>query len=226
MSTASARLDPLTGLLLVATAAFALLVYYQLEGRPDQDWTAPVAEARSSAKPSPPPPAPAFVMPPQETYTDVLARPPFVEGRQPSKGGGPAREPGPPIGAVLVGIVVGPESRHALIGHSDAARVTRVREGQEIDGWSVESIRHDRLVLKRGDVVSTIKFRETATGANASTTALLRPVQAAQPSVSQMAAPSSGEPRPPSSAGLRPAPSTGQSRRPADQQSQRPTGQR
>jgi hypothetical protein len=226
MSAAAARLDPVTGLLLVGTAAFALLVYHQLEARSDQDLTSPAAEARSSAKASPPPPAPTFVMPRRETYADVLARPPFVEGRQPSKGGGPAREPGPPIGAVLVGIVVGPESRHALIERGDAARVTRVREGQEIDGWSVESIRHDKLVLKRGDAVSTIKFRENATGASVAQTGLVRPAQAAPTAVPQIAAPSSGEPRPTSSAGLRQATSTGQGRRQADQQSQRPNGQR
>jgi hypothetical protein len=112
-----------------------------------------------------------FTMPPIAAYAEVLARPPFAETRRPpppaSRIDYPAR-----LGGALVGVIIGPAGRHALVEHGEPARLTRVVEGQEIDGWTIRSILRDRIILLRDEASGELKIKDRA---SSSGTAQLAP---------------------------------------------------
>ena len=54
-------------------------------------------------------------------------------------------------GLTLVGTVVSGGAPSALIKRADAARATRVLEGEALGSWVVEAIRRDSVVLSSGD---------------------------------------------------------------------------
>src|SRR5262245_18393399 len=83
----------------------------------------------------------SFTMPPIGGLAEVLARPLFsatrrapVEGKQ----GTTARAP-----FALVGLVLSADGHHALIEHGQPARLARVAEAQELEGWIIETILPD-----------------------------------------------------------------------------------
>ena len=128
----------------------------------------PVLEPTANAAVQPdhaplPPPAeePSFAMPPLSSYAEVLARPVFSEGRRPPSTPTVAAEE-PQLSSVrLVGVVVSASARHALIEHGQPPRLERIIQGQEIDGWAVEAIKTDRVVLRRGDSRIEVKAKDT-----------------------------------------------------------------
>ena len=82
---------------------------------------------------------------------EILGRPLFSPSRQPAEAApeqvfetpkGPPKMP-----ARLEGVSIRPEAREALF-EREAAKPIAVKEGQEIDGWTVASILPDQVVLK------------------------------------------------------------------------------
>ncbi|MGF1615002.1 MAG: hypothetical protein ACFCVA_14145 [Gammaproteobacteria bacterium] len=102
---------------------------------------------------------PQFSLPPIETFFETLARPLFYEARQPPEL--PAEDDDDPRAQaetlaegdiVLSAIVLASDQRFALLQTTpQKPNLIRVEEGQEVAGWSVETIRNDSLVLKKGD---------------------------------------------------------------------------
>jgi hypothetical protein len=94
-------------------------------------------------------------------YSEVVERPLFY----------PTRRSLPPIAAeengstnlTLIGTVMSGDSRRALIRHKQGSRVERVLEGQDIDGWTVESIQGDRVLLRQRDTRLSLKVSARAT---------------------------------------------------------------
>jgi hypothetical protein len=106
----------------------------------------------------------SFTMPPPGTFAEVLARPLFS----------PARRPGAQAGALaasssftLVGIVLAPEDRRALLGVGQPMKIVRVREGQDIGGWVVEAILPNKVIVRRADLREEVKAKDFARGASA-----------------------------------------------------------
>jgi hypothetical protein len=99
---------------------------------------------------SPPeiPNAPSFTMSPAAAFVEVLARPLFSRTRRP-----PAQVGQLPASSslTLVAIVISDDERHALLGSGQPLKTTRVREGDEIAGWTVEAIRPDKVIVRRAD---------------------------------------------------------------------------
>jgi hypothetical protein len=92
---------------------------------------------------------PRFSMPPLSDYSEVVARPLFSSTRKPSPPQSTAANPSEATNLILVGTILG-ETRHALIRHRQTSSVVeRIVEGQNVDGWTVESILSDRVVLRR-----------------------------------------------------------------------------
>jgi len=132
----------------------------------------PMTSASVAAPVSPAAPAPAsdsgpiFVMPPLSSFADVLARPLFSETRRRPKAGTASDDK--PADFTLVGIVISPTERHALLSHGTPAQLAHVAVGQSIDGWTVTAIEPSRVLLAQGG-------RETEIGTGK------KPVEPAKP---------------------------------------------
>jgi hypothetical protein len=62
----------------------------------------------------------------------------------------------------LVGVVLTAKERHALLEHGQPPHLDRVAEGQEVDGWTLEAVQLDRVVLRRGDNRVEVKAKDKA----------------------------------------------------------------
>jgi type II secretory pathway component PulC len=108
------------------------------------------------------PVAVAFQMPPIEDFSETLDRPLFSKIRRP-----PAPEPDAPapepekkqtVKVRLAGVVISPRERVALVQEPRVKEITRLREGQEIEGWVLERILPDRIVLRFGELREEVKI--------------------------------------------------------------------
>jgi len=112
----------------------------------------PMTPASIAAPASPPAPAldsgPVFIMPPLSSFADVLARPLFSETRRRPKAG--AARDDKPADFTLVGIIISPTERHALLSHGTPAQLEHLAVGQSIDGWTVTAIEPSRVLLAQG----------------------------------------------------------------------------
>lgn len=139
--------------------ALGATIYRELD-RSDFDSAASAAPAQPAPRTAPIEPAPRFTMPPLRDYAEVVARPLFSETRRPPPpevSRGPAAQPS---SFTLVGIVVSDRERHALIEHGQPPRIDRVVEGQELDGWIVDTILPGKVVVRRADAQEEIKPKD------------------------------------------------------------------
>ena len=118
--------------------------------------TAAVEPAKIPALPA----ARAFQMPPIEDFGETLDRPLFSKIRRPPASDAPAEEPEKKrkVKVRLAGVVISPKERVALVQGTRGRDITRLREGQEIEGWVLESILADRIVLRFGEVREEVKI--------------------------------------------------------------------
>lgn len=106
-------------------------------------------------------PSTRFSLPPLARYQEVTARPLFSETRRPpleSAAAGDAQS----AAFVLIGIVISPASRYALIAHGRPLHTDRAIVGQQLDGWTVRSILPDRVIFARADHSLELKPRDAA----------------------------------------------------------------
>ena len=107
--------------------------------------------------------------PPIEQFHSVKDRPLFFEGRRPPAEyvpDAPAARPVKPVASVrppnasLSGVVkVGDTTYVLLQGVGKEKGLVRTKVGEDVDGWKVESIQDDRVVLKNGDEKHEIPLR-------------------------------------------------------------------
>jgi hypothetical protein len=102
---------------------------------------------------------PAFTSPPLESLAEVVDRPLFAPARRTAPPPTSATSPSP-TGFALVGVVLSNGAAHALIEHGQPERMERLVEGEDIDGWSVESIRLDRVVLRRAELRADLRLAD------------------------------------------------------------------
>jgi general secretion pathway protein N len=126
-----------------------LLLCCGLSGAVYVGLTEPITPAGIAAPPPPHSPllidrGPGFSMPPLSAYADVVARPLFSSTRRPAA---QAALDDKPADFTLVGIVISPGERHALLRHGSPAQLEHVVEGQSVDGWTVTSIEPGRVLL-------------------------------------------------------------------------------
>jgi hypothetical protein len=138
-----------TALLALVCASLAVAIFLELEP-PLADPGARAAARREQKPVDPAASEPRFVMPSLNDFGEVLARPVFSETRRPAP---PEAATAPASSApfALVGVVVSPGERHVLIEHGQPPHIDRAAEGQELDGWTLETVELDRVVLRRGD---------------------------------------------------------------------------
>ncbi|MGO8914491.1 MAG: hypothetical protein ACLQJR_01125 [Stellaceae bacterium] len=141
----------------------AVLVATELAGAPDASTTAP-SPAAATTPPLPPLPA-AFRLPPLASYAEVAERPLFSATRQK-----PPAEPGQDLlgksgSFVLLGVVISEAGRAALVQHGHPVEIARVSEGQAVEGWTVQSILPDRVVLEHGATEYELKLKDVPAAA-------------------------------------------------------------
>jgi hypothetical protein len=143
-------------LLLALCIGITIVIYLEVnDAAPDLPVNAPTAAARNTAKNDGG--EPSFSMPPLRSYADVLVRPLFSATRRP-----PHDTPAviSSSGFTLVGIVKSSHESHALIEHGKPPHLDRVAEKQELDGWTVEAILEDRVLLRHADARLEVKAKD------------------------------------------------------------------
>lgn len=135
-------------------------------------WSAPLIVVTNAALAEPPdkpqakPPLIAFDPVPIDAFNAVFDRPVFNPDRAPFAGGAP--EPGADNDPAerssgggqsrLVGIVISNNTRIALFEGATGARPVRVKQGGRHQGWTVQKILSDQVVLERGGKTSVRKL--------------------------------------------------------------------
>jgi hypothetical protein len=111
----------------------------------------PAAASQLAAAPRQETAPSAFTMPPLASLREVVDRPLFSESRRPA----PAEAPKEPAAKLpiltLVGTFLSVDRRQALVERGQPPRAEWVSERQKLDGWTVEAIGPDRIVLVRTD---------------------------------------------------------------------------
>ncbi len=60
----------------------------------------------------------------------------------------------------LIGVVISADKRVALLRQRGSPEFLRVVEGQRAEGWLVEAILPDRVILADGDVIEVLELRD------------------------------------------------------------------
>lgn len=155
-------------LLLLGTAAFlglAVIEEARLLGDAAAIETGIVtgADAATVADPDPQAPAPEFVPAAFATFREVLDRPIFSPTRRPPRRAvtvtaeaAPPPDPGPEL--ELHGVVGMGSEEVALIAVGGAPSLRRVAVGDEIEGWHVEEIGAEGVLLRQGARTSRLRL--------------------------------------------------------------------
>lgn len=99
-------------------------------------------------------PTSPFRMPPPEHFAVIVERPLFQPSRRPPAeplAAAPAPRQPEPLTATLRGIVSNGGQRTALLWVQGHTKLLRLSGGEVHQGWRVEAIEEDRIVLRRGD---------------------------------------------------------------------------
>jgi len=136
-----------------------LTIIYDEIDRPEIEPAANAAPASAMPKPAEGALNPSFAILPVGEFAEVLARPLFSQTRRAPLEGKQAPTP-PASPFVLVGIVISADGRHALIEHGQPARLVRIAETQQLDGWIIEAILPGKVIVRLGDNREEVKLKE------------------------------------------------------------------
>lgn len=143
--------------LTLASAVLAGVVASQLGQAPEAP--APAIAPSSGVTKTGAPGSPEPYLPrPLESYGGIAERPLFSPSRRPSPSGAAAAGRSGHDSLMLAGVILSTSRRLAMLESKRAnGAVVVVREGQIVEGWSVESIAADRVVISHnGEVVELL----------------------------------------------------------------------
>jgi hypothetical protein len=117
-----------------------------------------VARGGAPAQAAAPDPSEPYLPRPIESYGGIAERPLFSPSRRPSPAGGGAAGRSGHDSLMLGGVILTTSKRLAMIeSKRGTGGVVVVREGQVVEGWSVDSIAADRVVISHnGEVVELL----------------------------------------------------------------------
>lgn len=103
---------------------------------------------------------PLFELPPIESFSETVERPLFLPDRRPpaieeTQEGADDVESGL---FTLVGIIVSPTQRIALVKVRGSQTVLQLSEGQQANGWTVLQIRPEEVIFESNDKTETIEL--------------------------------------------------------------------
>lgn len=149
-------------LLAALCALLAAGLWLEIQARPAEPGLSVARPAAVSAAAGAASSQPAFAMPPMRAFSEVLARPLLSQTRRPPRVA-TAQAPAP-SDLTLVGVITSMRERYALIRHGQPPKVDRVAPGQELEGWIVEEILLDRVILGRADAQSALRLKDAPPG--------------------------------------------------------------
>jgi len=101
-------------------------------------------------------------LPPLSEFDETIERPLFHPTRRPVLSAATAQPNRPPSslpgGYSLRGIVMTPAGRTALFQTQRDDEYLRVKKGEAIEGWTIDEINPDHVLVRQNDVVETWKF--------------------------------------------------------------------
>jgi general secretion pathway protein N len=102
-----------------------------------------------------------FVMNPADRYDEITERPLFNRSRRPEAG--QSTESAQAVESsssafVLTGVILAARQRIALMHTQSDPKVRRIREGQEIGGWTLEQIKSDRVIMRHDFSTEVVKL--------------------------------------------------------------------
>lgn len=102
----------------------------------------------------------------EDTYLDIVNHPLFLEGRLPVANDGGSDTPKPGVDKTnadlqlsLSGVVMTPDSLLALL-NDKAGKSYRAKKGEAVQGWEVEEVANDKIVISNGTEQRTIFLRD------------------------------------------------------------------
>jgi hypothetical protein len=102
-------------------------------------------------------PEPTFAPPPTEAFHEIEARPLFWASRRPiTAAGGFAAAPSD---LVLLGVVRDGKDAIAIVRHGQPPQLERLKEGAAVEGWMVNEVTLNGVLLVRGGAQAELKPR-------------------------------------------------------------------
>jgi hypothetical protein len=101
--------------------------------------------------------------PPEPDYSAISKRPLFIAGRrmpppapEPVAAAAPTTAPLPS----LVGIMIEPDKKMAVVKRVNDAKILSLEEGQSIDGWLLKDVKNSKITLESGSTQQTLALPE------------------------------------------------------------------
>jgi hypothetical protein len=137
------------------------------------------------------------------TFEEIVKRPLFFVTRRPAPPKAEAKvakeEPQPET-FDLIGVVISPDGRMALLRMIATKEVLRAVEGQNVGGWEVHAIKPTQVVLQRGDNNEVLRISDAAAPPDANGTSAPPPTHgSANASLAPNTPPPPSTPPPPAS---------------------------
>jgi hypothetical protein len=107
-------------------------------------------------------PVQPFQLPPPDQYGEIAAHPLFIATRQPEppppEEAAPEKPPaGPEKTPMLIGVLIAPGVTVALLRPEEPnAKVARVKPGESVGDWRLETILPNRVVLRKGQATQEL----------------------------------------------------------------------
>jgi hypothetical protein len=143
-------------LLSALCVALSVVIYSELVA-PDSPAVPQVAPKAQTVMPPPPS---IKTLPPIDAYAEVSQRPLFSPTRQPAPPQATPDTAGNVNGFFVTAIVLDGNQRVATIQHGRPPALARVVEGQTVEGWIVQSIQAEGVVLQRGGMAQELKLKD------------------------------------------------------------------
>jgi hypothetical protein len=150
----------LPSLMAGAGLVLACIIYAEVRARPTMHAAAssPVTATERRIASLPPP---RQAMPEKARFSAIVERPLFLPARRPpSEKAVAAATPTPDFS--LFGVVISTGEPLALVKPDAGGEPFRVRQGEEISGWTVDRIESDRIVIRQGGTESELLLDFTA----------------------------------------------------------------
>ena len=151
-----------------------------------------------------------FRMPPQQQFSELVERPPFTQSRRsPAVTAQPQVRQSAPrkdLKLTLIGVILQPDQQYALVQRPGKKAAQRLARGEKIDGWQVEGILPDRVILSQAKEVVELELKDSKIKrpkakrrqprqARSAEAKDRRPTATANPALRQQA-PAQGQPQP------------------------------
>jgi len=96
------------------------------------------------------------------TFAEIVERPLFTQSRRPApkKDTKVAEAAVKPETFELIGVIISPAGRMALLRTLATSEIVRAVEGQTVGGWEVRTIKPTQIVLQQGDDSQVLKIND------------------------------------------------------------------